>query len=321
MRFNRLDLNLLVALDAMLVERNITRAAKRLNLSQSATSGVLARLREALDDEILVQVGRSMVPTPFAESLGKPVRDVLLQIQATFEGRKSFDPFASTRHFMVAASNYPTTVLLTPYSQELSCSAPGLSMEILPLGIDFIERLDRAEIDILIMPMTFLSDDHPKEVLFEETYKCVVWTGNTIVGDTLSMERFLEMSHIASSFGDSRQMTMDHWFLQTTGLTRRVAITTNDFNTVPGMVINTNRIATMHTRLAEHFARFFPLRLLDPPVALPSVTMAMQWHKYLDKDPGHRWFREGLRRLAGRSGMSTIEKTVSGSTGETTLAV
>jgi hypothetical protein len=70
------------------------------------------------------------------------------------------------------------------------------------------------------------------------------------------------------------------------------------------MVINTNRIATMHARLAEHFARYFPLRLLDPPVELPSVTMAMQWHKYLDKDAGHRWFREGLCRLAGTSGMS-----------------
>jgi DNA-binding transcriptional LysR family regulator len=307
MRFNRLDLNLLVALDALLIERNITRAARRLNLSQSATSGVLARLREALDDEILVQVGRSMMPTPLAESLVKPVRDVLLQIQATFETRPAFDPLKSDRHFRVAASNYPTTVLLTPYSQQLSWNAPNMSMEIVPLVTDFIERLDRAEIELLIMPVKFLSDEHPRQVLFEETYKCVVWDGNTEVGATLSMEQFLEMSHIASSFGDSRQLTMDQWFLQTTGVTRRVGITTNDFNTVPGMLINTNRIATMHTRLAKHFARYFPLRLLEPPIALPNVTMAMQWHKYLDKDPAHRWFREGLRRLAGADGMSAIE--------------
>jgi DNA-binding transcriptional LysR family regulator len=299
MRFNRLDLNLLVALDALLIERNITRAARRLNLSQSATSGVLARLRDALEDDILVQVGRNMVPTPLAESLVKPVRDVLLQIQATFEARPAFDPRESTRNFRLAASNYPTTVLLTPYSQQLSWNAPNVTMEIVPLGMDFVERLDRAEIELLIMPEKLLSEDHPRQVLFEETYKCVVWEGNTEVGETLSMERFLEMSHVASSFGDGRQLTMDQWFLQTTGVARRVGITTNDFNTVPGMVINTNRIATMHARLAKHFARYFPLRLLEPPVALPSVTMAMQWHKYLDKDPGHRWFREGLQRLAG----------------------
>jgi DNA-binding transcriptional LysR family regulator len=310
MRFNRLDLNLLVALDALLVERNITRASRRLNLSQSATSGVLARLREALDDEILVQVGRSMVPTPFAESLVKPVRDVLLQIQATFEARPAFDPSASARHFRVAASNYPTTVLLTPFSQQLSWSAPEVTVEILPLGMDFTERLDRAEIDLLIMPAKYLSDDHPQQVLFEETYKCVVWEGNTEVGATLGMEQFLGMSHIASSFGDGRQLTMDQWFLQTTGVARRVGITTNDFNTVPGMVINTNRIATMHARLAEHFARYFPLRLLEPPIALPSVTMAMQWHKYLDKDPGHRWFREGIRQLASTDGMSAPEASL-----------
>jgi DNA-binding transcriptional LysR family regulator len=307
MRFNRLDLNLLVALDALLVERNITRASRRLNLSQSATSGVLARLREALDDEILVQVGRSMVPTPFAESLVKPVRDVLLQIQATFEARPAFDPAASARHFRVAASNYPTTVLLTPFSQQLSWSAPEVTVEILPLGMDFTERLDRAEIDLLIMPAKYLSEDHPQQVLFEESYKCVVWEGNTEVGASLSMDQFLGMSHIASSFGDGRQPTMDQWFLQTTGIARRVGITTNDFNTVPGMVINTNRIATMHARLAEHFARYFPLRLLEPPIALPSVTMAMQWHKYLDKDPGHRWFREGIRQLASEDGMSAAE--------------
>jgi LysR family nod box-dependent transcriptional activator len=311
MRFNRLDLNLLVALDALLVERNITRASRRLNLSQSATSGVLARLREALDDEILVQVGRSMVPTPFAESLVKPVRDVLLQIQATFEARPAFDPSASARHFRVAASNYPTTVLLTPYSQQLSWSAPDVTVEILPLGMDFTERLDRAEVDLLIMPAKYLSEDHPQQVLFEETYKCVVWAGNTEVGATLSMEQFLEMSHIASSFGDGRQLTMDQWFLQTTGVARRVGITTNDFNTVPGMVMNTNRIATMHARLAEHFGRYFPLRLLEPPIALPSVTMAMQWHKYLDKDPGHRWFREGLCQLASADGISAPEAPVS----------
>jgi len=298
MRFNRLDLNLLVALDALLVERNITRAARRLNLSQSATSGVLARLREALDDDVLVQVGRNMVPTPMAEGLAKPVRDILLQIQATFDARPAFEPMASARHFRVAASNYPTTVLLTPYSQQLSWSAPHVTVEILALGMDFMGQLDRGEVDLLIMPMKYLSEDHPRQVLFEETYKCVVWEGNTEVGETLSMERFLEMSHIASSFGDNRQLTMDQWFLQTTGVERRVGITTNDFNTVPGMVINTNRIATMHARLAEHFARYFPLRLLEPPVALPSVTMAMQWHKYLDKDPGHRWFREGLLGLA-----------------------
>jgi DNA-binding transcriptional LysR family regulator len=304
MRFNRLDLNLLVALDALLIERNITRAARRLNLSQSATSGVLARLREALEDEILVQVGRNMVPTPLAESLVKPVRDVLLQIQATFETRPAFDARESVRNFRVSASNYPTTVLLTPYSQELSWVAPNVTMEILSLSMNFNEQLDRAEIDLLIMPLKYLSEDHPRQVLFEDAYKCVVWEGNTEVGDTLSMERFLDMTHVASSFGDGRQLTMDQWFLQTTGVARRVGITTNDFNTVPGLVINTNRIATMHARLAEHFARYFPLRLLDPPVELPSVTMAMQWHKYLDKDAGHRWFREGLCRLAGMGDMS-----------------
>src|SRR5262245_4933192 len=112
MRFNRLDLNLLVALDALLAEQNITRAAERLHLSQSAVSGALARLREHFQDELLVQVGRRMTRTPLAESLAQPVREILAQVQATVERRPGFDPSTSDRQFSIMVSDYVTTVLM-----------------------------------------------------------------------------------------------------------------------------------------------------------------------------------------------------------------
>ncbi|MES2259936.1 MAG: LysR family transcriptional regulator [Pseudomonadota bacterium] len=304
MRFKRLDLNLLVALDALLVERSITRAARRLNLSQSATSGVLSRLREYFEDEVLVQVGRNMILTPLAQSLCDPVRNVLMQIQSTIETKPAFVPEQSSRHFRVIASNYPTSVLLADVAQHLSWHAPNVTMEIVALDDAYLEQLDRGEVDLLIMPTKYVAPDHPSEVLFEDSYSCVVWSGNTLVGDSLALEQYMALSHVSTTFGSSRQQpSFEEWFLKSTGHTRRVDITTSDFNTLPQMVIGTNRIATMHRRLARMFARYYPLRLLPAPLDIPQMVMTMQWHKFFDKDPSHIWFRDLLRSMAGSEKM------------------
>lgn len=305
MRFNRLDLNLLVALDALLVEKSITRAARRLNLSQSATSGVLSRLREYFEDELLVQVGRLMVLTPLAVSLCDPVRDVLLQIQSTIETKPAFVPERSKRHFRLLASNVPTMVLLADVAKYLSWHAPNISMEIISPGEASQEQLERGEVDLLIMPAKYVNvDGHPHETLFEDSYSCVVWANNSVVGDTLSIEQYMAMSHVSTTFGAQRQTSFEEWFLQKSGLSRRVDVTTDDFNTLPHMVIGTNRIATMHRRLARMFAAYYPLRLLEPPMDIPVLVEVMQWHRYLDNDAGHIWFRGLLRSLASSEKMA-----------------
>src|SRR5215472_18123748 len=112
MHFRQLDLNLLVALDALLMERNITEAGRRLHVTQSAMSGSLGRLREYFGDELLVQIGRKMVPTPLAETLAEPVREILLKVKATVDARPGFDPATSTRRFSLMMSDYVSTVLM-----------------------------------------------------------------------------------------------------------------------------------------------------------------------------------------------------------------
>lgn len=298
MRFNRLDLNLLVALDVLLAERSITRAAKRLNLSQSATSGVLARLREYFEDELLVQVGRNMVMTPLAASLEGPVRSVLLQIQSTIETKPAFLPEESTRQFRVIASDYPTSVLLTEVTRQLSLLAPKITVEILMPSDGPAELLERGEVDLLIMPEKYILDEHPCEVLFEDTYSCVVWASNSLVKDRLSIEQYMSLGHVATMWGNRQQPSFEEWFLKSTGLSRRIEVTVGNFNTLPQLVIGTNRIATMHTRLARMFANYYPLRLLSPPMDIPRIVLKMQWHKFLDKDPAHIWFRELVARVA-----------------------
>jgi LysR family nod box-dependent transcriptional activator len=297
LRFNRLDLNLLVALDALLAEQSITRAATRLNLSQSATSGVLARLREYFDDDLLTQVGRTMVMTPLARDLEGPVRSVLLQIQATIETKAEFDPATSTRHFRVIASDYPTSVLFPELSRLLSRLAPKITLEILAPDVNHNTMLDRGEIDIKLMPSKYITDDHPNEVLYEDTYCCAVWASNTLVGDTLSLEQYMDLGHVSTNFGKSIP-SFEEWFLKSTGLSRRVEISTSSFYSLPLLLLGTDRIATMHLRLARMFAHYYPLRLLTPPMAIPGLVEHMQWHKFLDKDPAHQWFRAMLRKAA-----------------------
>lgn len=307
MRFNRLDLNLLVALDILMTERSITRAANRLNLSQSATSGVLARLREYFEDELLVQVGRSMVLTPLAESLTSPIRDVLLQIQTTVEIRTAFDPATSTRHFRVVSSDYPSAVLLADVGRRLHLAAPGITMEIVAPHDGFMEQVDRGEIDLLIMPEKYLSTQHPSQTLFEDNYSCVVWASNTLVGDTLTLEQFTSLGHVSTLFGVQRQApSFEEWFMKSSGITRRIEATTNTFSAMPQFVIGTNRIATMHTRLATLSAHYYPLRLLKTPIKMPNVVESMQWHKIFDKDPAHAWFR-GLLSEVAATGMLQFE--------------
>lgn len=299
MRFHRLDLNLLVALDILMAERSITRAAHRLNLSQSATSGVLARLREYFEDDLLVQVGRTMMLTPVAANLELPVRELLLHIQRTVELRPAFDPATSERHFRIVSSDFPATVLLAELSRRLHVSAPRVTVEMLAPHDGFLEQIDRGEVDLLIMPEKYLSPQHPSALLFEDDYSCVVWTGNTLVGEELTIDLFMALGHVSTQFGMQRQApSFEEWFMQSAGMARRIEMTSNNFSTIPHFVIGTQRIATMHTRLAKLYAQYFPLRLLRPPLEVPPVVERMQWHKIFDKDAAHLWLRCLLQQVA-----------------------
>ena len=301
MRYKRLDLNLLHALDVLLEERNVTRAAHRLNLSQSATSGVMARLRDYFDDDLLVQVGRHMTLTPLAESLVDPVRSVLLQIQSTIETKPGFDPATSTRHFRVMASDYTATVILADGARELARRAPRITLEVLSPDETSAQLLARAEIDLLILPTRYLGDDHPREPLYSDSYTCVLWHANSVVGESITLEQYMALGHVAINFG-RRQASFEEWFLSSTGLERRVEITTSSFNTMPQFVIGTDRIATMHSRIASVLSNYYPLRLVAPPIDIPRLQMTMQWHKSMDRDLSHLWLRGVLRELAGPVG-------------------
>lgn len=298
MRFNRLDLNLLVTLDALLDERRITRAAERLNLSQSAISGMLAKLREYFDDELLVPVGRNLELTPLARELVQPVRDLLLQVQTIVAIDPAFDPANARRHFKIATSDYVINVLMQRVIPAIGEIAPHITLEFMPQVEDSAEKLRRGEYDLLIIPEPFIAPDHPHRPLFDDSYTCVVWEGNDAVGEQLSVEQFESLDHVAALLGWPRSPTYDSRYLEAQGIRRRVRVTTSDFSSIASVLIGTRMIATMHRRLSNELARRLPLRLVDPPIAIPPVREFLQWHEYREKDPCHRWLRERLVEAA-----------------------
>ncbi len=300
MNFHRLDLNLLVTLDVLLTEKSITRAAQRLHKSASATSEALGRLRTFFEDELLTPVGRRMVPTPLGESLAAPVRQCLIHIRATVEARPVFDPAQSRRQFRLMLSDYVSTVIMPGVLQRLHREAPGVTIDMLPLMDDPRTALDRGAFDFLVIPDKFQQEDHPWEELFRDGYVCATWSENPLVGESLTLDQFLDLGHVRPSFGMfQRTPAIEEWFFARFGRERRVEVITTTFNNVPQLLVGTHRIATMHRRLAEYYADRLPLRLLPPPIEMPPLVEIIQWHKYSQADPALQWMLGVLKACAG----------------------
>jgi LysR family transcriptional regulator, nod-box dependent transcriptional activator len=295
MRLDRFDLNLLVALDALLQERNVTKASKRIHIGQSAASAALARLREYFQDELLVPVGRQLMLTPLAESLIVPVHETLQQAKATLARRPNFDASTSKRRFTVYASDYVTTVALAKAVQRIAVLAPHIAIDIRTPGKDIFEQFDRGDIDLLILPKPYMSHiKHVHQAWFQDEQVCMVWQGNTDIGDSLSKEQYIDASHVAVHFNDERTLMFNEWFLPPFAAQRRVEATVDNFSTLPLLIIGTQRIVAMHRRHAEHFAQYLPLRIVQAQFEMPPIVEMLCWPRHLEHDPAHHWLRSVL---------------------------
>jgi LysR family transcriptional regulator, nod-box dependent transcriptional activator len=300
MRFNKLDLNLLVALDAMLKDPSISRAAESLHISQSAMSNALARLRDYFGDELLVQVGRKMELTPRAEALREAVRDVLVRVDTTIAARPRFVPAESDREFRILVSDY-TLTMLAPHLTELAYEqSKTVRLRLSPQVEQPQRELERGEIDLLVIPKAYCSPDHPTELLWQEDFVCAVWSGSSHATRELSFERYLEAGHVVMQPGNMSQLSFESWFLQRYGVARRIEVATHSFSSVPALMVGTERIATLHRRLAQVAQRTLPITLLPPPMPMLPMEQVMQWHKYRTQDPGLIWMRELMHRAVAR---------------------
>ncbi len=297
MRFNKLDLNLLVALDVLLSTQNVSRAAEQMALSQSAMSNALARLREYFQDELLVQVGRRMELTPRAETLREAVRDVLLRVGTTITAQPEFKPSQAEREFTLFVSDYTMQILLPEVLKTAAKLAPNVSFRFLP-QVDQPQRsLEQGEVDLLIIPETFASAEHPTSVLYEEEFVCLVWSRGRFARRPITLEDYLETGHVVMQPGTSSR-SYESTMLKAQGVERRVEVMTYSFMALPYLVVGTQRIATVHRRLAEQACRHLPLKYWPSPVKAKPMRQCLQWHKYRAQDPGLSWLRELIMQTA-----------------------
>lgn len=297
-RINKLDLNQLALLDALLLTRSVSRAAVVVHLSQPAVSAALAKFRDYFGDPLMIPHGRNLVLTPFAESLAEPVRDLLLQVRALTRRRPELDASKIEREITIVGSDYVQSVFLAPLFRRAAHEAPGLRFDVRSISGYISGELDQGDVDIVVSLASGVSDRHPSEVLYQDDFSCLVWTGHQTVKDRLSLAQFQSLGHVAVVLGHGRVTTLDQIAIEEQGIRRRVEIRAPTFSMVPAFLENTQRVATVQTRLAMSMRSQWPIRLVRCPIKISPVVTAVQWHRYQTLDPAISWVRETLKDVA-----------------------
>lgn len=297
MRFKRLDLNLLVALDHMIELRSVSAAADKMFMSQSAMSNALTRLRDYFDDPLLVQVGRRMEVTPRAESMRAAIRDILVRVEATIDSQPEFRPEESTRTFNILLSDYSLRVLMPTVCRLVSAESSTIKLNLraqteLPQVL-----LERGEIDLLISPEKFMSTDHPYGLLYEDEYVVAAWAGGKYGNVTMDRATYESASHAVMVPPNSAK-SLETSLLAQAGIERHIDVQTFSFTSLPHLITGTDRIASIHRRLAHLLAPQAELVTYPLPAEVPPLRQMLQWHAYREKDPGIIWLRALIERAA-----------------------
>nr|WP_229262259.1 LysR family transcriptional regulator [Duganella guangzhouensis] len=293
-----LDINLLICLDALLSEKNVSRAAEKTCRSQSAMSHSLARLRAIFEDELLTQVGRKLVTTALGNELAAPVRKLLLQFDALALIGAGFDIAKVEKTITIMATDYSGTVFFPELVRRVAAQAPGLRLHLRHTEQQWPELLERGEIDMIVLPQPFVLASQPHERLFSDQHQCIAWTGNSVLsGDTISREQYASMGHVLLEYAGGRTPTVNEYLLRQLGITRRAECVAPHFTQIPFMVAGTDRIATVPRRVAFMSSKYLPLKLLAMPVELPPLEMAVQYHQYQELDPVLGWLRAEMRAV------------------------
>ncbi len=298
MRFKALDLNLLVALDVLLDEQSVTRAAERLNVSQPAMSAALSRLREYFGEPLFVLHGKRMIPTAAALRMQLPLKALLQDVDVLVTETTHFDPAKSDRRFRIATSDFLLAVVFPALAQRLHHIAPGITMDCVQPSELTTQLLDQGELDLFITPEQQISPDHPAELLFEERYVVVGWAGNPMLsGGKITEDDFFSAGHVVVEIGRQARTSFAETHLRGTTRQRRIEMTVSSFLIAPEMVVNTMKLTVMHERLARLFANRLDIAIAEMPVDFPAMREMIQYHQTRTNDSGLRWLIDQIKQL------------------------
>lgn len=297
-KFRRYDLNLLLLLHVLLEEGGVTAAAQRLGLTQGAASRALGRLREQLDDELLVRMGGTMVPTPRATQMKEPLEQLLHRLGNLLEPEVELKLDDVERELTVATADYPTLVLFPDLFLALRKEAPHIRLRVEPIDDDTMNRLSFGEIDLVMAPRLSAPAGVVWSQLEPEPFVAIARRDHPATHQGLTLETFLEYEHalVCPSRRDSEGV-VDR-ALASMGKTRKVAVRVPHFAAVPPLVASSDLLATLPRGMALLASDSYPVDRFDPPLSLPPVRVAIGWHERVRRDPLHSWFRNLLAEVA-----------------------
>lgn len=293
MDLHGIDLNLLVAFDTLMAERNVTRAGARIGRTQPAMSAALSRLRLLLRDELFVRGTKGLQPTPRALDLAEPISHALSNIQRTLEFTQEFNASEANATLTLGLSEHPSYVVLPPLVSALREEAPGITLRLREFTArdDAINMLDAGEIDVAIGVPPTQSARILTRPLFEERFVCILRKEHPAARKRLTLKRFLEMSHLLVSPEGDLFGHVDAE-LAKSGLKRRLGLTLPQMYVAPILIARSDLIATLMVGVVEASGRAGELSILTPPISLAPVPFVMSWHRRNDAHPAQRWFRD-----------------------------
>lgn len=301
MDIRSIDLNLIPVLDALLRHRSATLAARELDMSQSALSSALARLRRLLGDELFVRTGRGLAPTPRAAALAEAVASIVDQVRERILQSSAFDPATAQRSFRVLLSDVGSYVLLPRIVRAVRAEAPGVALTLKPLtGADIATDLAEGRTDLAIGSYPDLPATLFQRRLFKRHYVGLVRQGHPLAAQRLTVRAFAEAPQLVVRMTSGIQDRVDE-ALTRAGLVRRDALELPSYLMLPPLLEAADFLAVVPGQLATAFAQAHRFALLELPFALPQSTIRMHWHRRFHEDAGNVWLREVVARELGDS--------------------
>jgi DNA-binding transcriptional LysR family regulator len=292
----RVNMSLLLALDALVAERSVGRAATRMGMTQSGMSHALRQLREIFNDQLLVRNGNEMLLTCRAERLAKPLQKALHELRRALQDNDEFDPATSSRRFVIFTSDAIAVYLVPRMLKIVQKEAPTVDIDVRFTSMGMLaDMLESGEVEVGVAPQTPDLPTIRGTKLLEEELVCVMRKDHPAAQRQLDIETYASLLHAMTTITHEGVGPVDT-ALERLGYKRRVALRINSFLSVPIIVANSDLVVTMPRRTAQIVATGFPLTLLPPPVELPKARCMIFWHERFEHDPRSRWLREVIRR-------------------------
>ncbi|MGH1353849.1 MAG: LysR family transcriptional regulator [Thalassovita sp.] len=292
MHLEKFDLNLLVAIEALMRHRNVTTAATELAITQSALSSALKRARQHFGDKILFYDGQQMVPTPFGTELETVVPEMVAQLRGLTRMRSKTDLAQTKRRFTIVASDYVAAVYISQLSKILAQQAPGVTLTVIPFTQEAISMFQRGVVEFFIAPQFVTDDNNDAQLLFTDTFQCVLCADNPLLQSGFDTEAFYTSPQVVTDFFVMDGKSHFERWLDSQSRDIQVAASLPNFVILPYYIPGTRNIATIHKRLVPYFKDIPGMVFRDPPVPVPPLQEYLITNYKQQHDPEARMLRD-----------------------------